>query len=143
VVGEAFVEPAVHFSTFPRTQAPLHFVPDIISVFRAHGTAIATTTLSKGLSSDAVMATLRDDLCKLGFEIEAGKAAAAKLKRPVFFGQDGKPSRQYEIDGFHPDRRCGIEVEADCESWWQHEGAPLNLLARPGTPPARKQNIIP
>src|SRR5262249_55252084 len=54
----------------------------------------------------------RTHLCQLGFEIESGKASAAKLKRPVFFGQDGRPSRQYEIDGFHPSWRCGIEVEA-------------------------------
>jgi hypothetical protein len=101
-----------HFSTFPRTQAPLHFVPQIVSVFRAHGTSIGTTALSKGLSSDAVMGILRDHLCKIGFEIEAGKSGAAKLKRPVFFGQDGRPSRQYEIDGFHPSWRCGIEIEA-------------------------------
>jgi hypothetical protein len=103
---------AVHFSTFPRTQAPLHFVPAVVAVFRAHDPAIGTTVLEKGLSSDAVMSVLRDDLCKLGFQIEAGKTTAAKLKRPVFFGQDGRPSRQYEIDGFHPGWRCGIEIEA-------------------------------
>jgi hypothetical protein len=103
---------ALHFSTFPRTQAPLHFIPEIISVFRTHTKSIATTTLAKGLTSDAVMAILRDDLCKIGFEIEAGKTTAAKLKRPVFFGEDGTPSRQYEIDGFHSNWRCGIEVEA-------------------------------
>ena len=101
-----------HFSTFPRTQAPLDFVAQIVAVFRAHATSIGTAALSKGLSSDAVMGVLRDDLCKIGFEIEAGKSIAAKLKRPVFFGQDGRPSRQYEIDGFHPTWRCGIEIEA-------------------------------
>ena len=58
------------------------------------------------------MAVLRDDLCKIGFEIEAGKTVAAKLKRPVFFGEDGRPSRQYEIDGFHSSWCCGIEIEA-------------------------------
>jgi hypothetical protein len=103
---------AVHFSTFPRTQAPLHFVPKIVSLFSAHTASIATSVLSKGLSSDAVMAILRDDLCKVGFQIEAGKTAAAKLKRPVFFGEEGRPSLQFEIDGFHSDWRCGIEIEA-------------------------------
>jgi hypothetical protein len=68
--------------------------------------------LTKGLKSDAVMAILRDDLCKLGFEIEAGKSGANKLKRPVFFGQDGNPGRQYEIDGYHPTWHCGLEIEA-------------------------------
>ena len=47
------------------------------------------------------MSVLRDGLCKLGFDIEGGKTTAAKLKRPVFFGEDGEASRQYEIDGFH------------------------------------------
>jgi hypothetical protein len=101
-----------HFSTFPRTQLPPEFVLPVVSVFRAHSASIGTADLAKGLSSDEVMAVLRDDLCKLGFEIEAGKTTAAKLKRPVFFGEDGRPSRQYEIDGFHPAWHCGIEVEA-------------------------------
>jgi hypothetical protein len=75
------------FSTFPRTQPPAHFVPDVVSVFRAHLASIGTGSLSKGLSSDAVMTMLRADLCKLGFEIEAAKTASAKLRRPVFLGR--------------------------------------------------------
>jgi hypothetical protein len=69
-----------HFFTFPRTQAPVLFIPQIVAAFRCHDASIGTTVLFKGLSSDAVMAVLRDDLCKLGFEIEAGKATTAKLK---------------------------------------------------------------
>jgi hypothetical protein len=102
----------LHFSTFPRTEPPAPFVESVVAVFRKHATSVATMILPKGLSSDAVMATLRADLCELGFEIEAGKGASSKLKRPVFFGQDGRPSRQYEIDGFHPGWQCGIEIEA-------------------------------
>lgn len=103
---------AIHFSTFPRTEPPRSFVHSVVSVFQTYDATIGTAALVKGLSSDAVMAVLRADLCKLGFEIESGKTKAAKLKRPVFFGQDGKPSRQYEIDGFNPAWRCGIEIEA-------------------------------
>jgi hypothetical protein len=44
--------------------------------------------------------------------VEADKSSAGKLKRPVFFGEDGRPFRQYEIDGFHSEWRCGIEIEA-------------------------------
>ena len=101
-----------HFATFPRTEPPRDFVAEVVKVFHTHADAIGTVALSKGLASDAVMAVLRDDLCKLGFKIEAGKGGADKLKRPVFFGQDGKPSRQYEIDGYHPTWRCGLEIEA-------------------------------
>ena len=40
--------------------------------------------LTKGLSSDNVMSILRDDLCSIVFQIEAGKGASSKLKRPAF-----------------------------------------------------------
>jgi hypothetical protein len=102
----------MHFSTFPRTQPPRNFVNEIMEVFRAHEQTIGTANLEKGLTSDNVMSILRDDLCALGFQIETGKGATSKLKRPVFFGEDGRPSRQYEIDGFHTDWQCGIEIEA-------------------------------
>lgn len=102
----------MHFSSFPRTEPPSHFVDQVMKVFASHSSEIGTEDLPKGMDSNAVMATLRNDLCGLGFKIESGKSAASKLKRPVFFGQDGKPSRQYEIDGFHPEWHCGIEVEA-------------------------------
>lgn len=102
----------MHFSTFPRTKLPLHFVSKVFEVFLKSGSQISTATLSKGLSSDAVMSVLRADLSKLGFEVEAGKKHVQKLKRPVFFGEDGRPSRQYEIDGFHSEWNCGIEIEA-------------------------------
>jgi hypothetical protein len=102
----------MHFSTFPRTKPPLHFAPKIAELFMQHEQEIGTAILQKGLSSDAVMSVLREDLSRMGFDIEAGKKHAQKLKRPVFFGEDGRPSRQYEIDGFHPEWNCGIEIEA-------------------------------
>jgi hypothetical protein len=102
----------MHFSTFPRTEPPAHFVSDVMMTFKRHEKVIGTVALAKGLSSDNVMAVLRDDLQALGFAVEADKSSAGKLKRPVFFGEDGRPFRQYEIDGFHTDWRCGIEIEA-------------------------------
>jgi hypothetical protein len=102
----------MHFSTFPRTEPPPHFVPAVMETFRRFEKIIGTAFLPKGLSSDSVMGVLRDDLQTLGFAVEADKSSAGKLKRPVFFGEDGRPFRQYEIDGFHSEWRCGIEIEA-------------------------------
>lgn len=102
----------MHFSTFPRTDPPSPFVSSVMEVFLRHEATIGTQGLEKGLSSDAVMAILRTELEGLGFTIETDKRASGKVKRPVFFGEDGKPSRQYEIDGFHAGWRCGIEIEA-------------------------------
>ncbi len=69
-------------------------------------------TLQKGLTSDVVLAELRPDLSALGFAVELGKTHGAKIKRPVFFGENGAPDLQYEIDAFHPEWRCGLEIEA-------------------------------
>jgi hypothetical protein len=69
-------------------------------------------TLEKGLTSDAVLAQLRPDLSSLGFAVELGKTSGTKIKRPVFFGENGAPELQYEIDAFHAEWRCGLEIEA-------------------------------
>ena len=102
----------IRFSTFPRTKPPAHFVRDIVAVFEAHEALIGTATLAKGLTSDEVLAVLRADLVNLGFEVEAGKSDDQKIVRPVFFGENASPTLQYEIDAYHPDWECGLEVEA-------------------------------
>lgn len=103
---------AVRFSTFPRTQPPQPFVAEVVRIFDAHVAALSTRTLAKGLTSDQLLALLSKDLSRLGFSLETDKTKAGKLRRPVFFGENGTPARQYEIDGYHPGWRCGIEIEA-------------------------------
>ena len=68
--------------------------------------------LNKGLKSDQVLAILREDLIKLGFEVEAGKRKVDKIERPVFFGEGGKPTLKYEVDAWHSGWQCGLEIEA-------------------------------
>jgi len=102
----------LRFSTFPRTQPPQAFVVEIIRIFEKHEGSIGTMNLVKGLTSDQVLARLNEDLRALGFSIELDKTHAGKLRRPVFFGENGHPARQYEIDGYHPAWRCGLEIEA-------------------------------
>ena len=62
--------------------------------------------------SDDVLGVLRGDLLELGFQVESGKKARDKVLRPVFFGENGTPTLQYEIDAYHPEWRCGLEIEA-------------------------------
>jgi hypothetical protein len=102
----------VRYSTFPRTEMPPAFVSKIVEVFRLHEPAIGTLDLEKGLTSDIVLARMRDDFITLGFNVEGGKLASNKIKRPVFFGENAVPDLQYEIDAFHADWRCGLEIEA-------------------------------
>ena len=91
---------------------PPDFTNELIEVFVEAEPRVGTTHLEKGLTSDGVLAELRDRLLDLGFEVERGKLAEDKVKRPVFFGENGAPDLQYEIDAFHPEWRCGLEVEA-------------------------------
>ena len=105
-------ESSVRYSTFPRTELPPTFVTGLVHVFRAHGDAIETLRLEKGLTSDEVLSVLRKDLLGLGFEVEAGKRKQDKIERPVFFGENGAATLRYEIDAYHPVWRCGLEVEA-------------------------------
>ncbi|MCH7656198.1 MAG: hypothetical protein IIC95_09500 [Chloroflexi bacterium] len=102
----------IRFSTFPRTVPPADFARDVVAVFEAHEPSISTTELVKGLTSNAVLTVLRPALMKLGFEVEAGKHKEEKILRPVFFGENGKPILQYEIDAYHADWECALEVEA-------------------------------
>lgn len=67
---------------------------------------------NRGVTSDTALAHLRPALVALGFEIEAGKKATGKIRRPVLFGENGRARVAYEVDGFHPDLRIVLEVEA-------------------------------
>jgi len=103
---------AIRFTAFPRTQPPPEFATSLIGVFQNHSKAIGTLDKDKGLTSDAILARLAPDLMALGFLVETSKSDKGKIKRPVFFGEGGRPDLRYEIDSYHPQWRCGLEVEA-------------------------------
>lgn len=102
----------IRFSSFPRTQPPPSFVPELVAVFLQHEGNISTVALDKGLKSDDVLAVLRDDLVGIGFDVESGKSKADKIERPVFYGENGIPTLRYQVDAFHSGWHCGLEIEA-------------------------------
>ncbi len=102
----------IRFTSFPKTEPPPTFASEVAAVFRKHEAAIGTEVLKKGLTSNEVLAVIRDDLVSLGFQVETGKQRSDKIQRPVFFGENGQPTLNYEIDAYHPAWRCGLEVEA-------------------------------
>jgi hypothetical protein len=75
---------SIRYSTFPRTQPPPSFTQPIRDVFRTHASKVGTVSLEKGLTSDQVLSVVRTDLILLGFEVEAGKNFADKIRRPFF-----------------------------------------------------------
>ncbi len=73
---------------------------DVVAVFEKHESRIGST--QNKLSSDKVLAVLRDDLVAIGFQVEVGKTKQDKIKVPVLFGQNGKLEKYFEADGFNP-----------------------------------------
>ena len=102
----------IRFTCFPRTEPPPKFTDDIAFIFQKYEDQIGTLHLEKGKTSNEVLTILRDDLVALGFEVESGKKKQDKISRPVFFGENGLPTLNYEIDAYQPLWRCGIEIEA-------------------------------
>ena len=96
---------------YPSAIEPPAWVDSVIATFTAVRDQI-DSTLNAGISSDAALATLRPGLVSLGFEVEAGKTRADTIRRPVLFGEVGKPVVSYDVDGFHAQHEIVLEVEA-------------------------------
>jgi len=93
-----------------RSPAPA-WVAGVVAAFKAAAPEIDSTA-NHGVTSDAALRVVRPALLQLGFEIEASKAKADKISRPVLFGEAGRPLVSYEVDGFHPEHGVVLEVEA-------------------------------
>ncbi|MGH3990990.1 MAG: hypothetical protein ACRDSN_00840, partial [Pseudonocardiaceae bacterium] len=55
---------------------------------------------------------MRPALMAVGFDVEASKAKADKMTRPVLFGENGSVLVQYDVDAYHPEHAVVLEVEA-------------------------------
>lgn len=102
----------IRYSTFPRTVPPPEFVRPVVSAFVAHEDEIGTAQRKTELESNAVLGVLRESLINLGFDVESGKRNDQKIARPVFFGENGVPTLEYQIDAYSSQWRCGLEIEA-------------------------------
>jgi hypothetical protein len=62
--------------------------------------------------SNQVLALLADDLRVIGFLIERGKKKDDQITIPVLFGENGKIEKSFRADGYHPEQKYMLEVEA-------------------------------
>jgi hypothetical protein len=93
------------------TKAP-EWVAPLLSVVAGAEANICTEVERQGLTSDAVLAALADGMRALGYEVESGKQAVNKVRRPVLFGENGVATVTYEVDAAHDDHGIIVEVEA-------------------------------
>jgi hypothetical protein len=92
---------------FPSRARPPAWVHGVVAAF-----ADAYDGDEPHMTSDQKLAQLRPALIELGFEVEGGKKAADKLRRPVLFGELGVEERAFEVDAFHTEQSVALEIEA-------------------------------
>lgn len=97
---------------YPRNARPPDWVSGLVQTVAAAEDTISTVERKTGLSSDSVLKELSDGLKSHGYVVEWGKTKAAKIFRPVLFGENGVPEVSYEIDAFHDELGIAVEVEA-------------------------------
>ncbi len=96
---------------FPSRTRPPVWVDPLVHAFSDAKNSIDSRE-HQGVSSDSVLSALRPRLIELGYEVEAGKARADKLSKPVLFGEHGRPQVAYEVDAFEPAHGLVLEIEA-------------------------------
>jgi hypothetical protein len=105
--------PYPHWRYFPSYAAPPAWVEKVVVVFATNRSQIdSAVDHTKRMESNEVLGVIDGDLRTIGFDVEQGKQKAGKLPRPVFFGDEGKFLRTYEIDAFEPTQGIALEVEA-------------------------------
>lgn len=102
---------SINWHFFPKHTAIPEFLKKVVDCFinREHDINSANNV---GQSSNEVLAKLRSDLQKVGFQVETGKTANQKVKIPVLFGQNGKIEKSFEADGYNIQNKVVLEVEA-------------------------------
>lgn len=95
---------------YPPRSRPPHWVASLVECFASVREAIDSREVH--VTSDKALAALRPALVAMGFDVEAGKRHAEKIRRPVLFGEYGREEHSYEIDAFHPAGGIALEVEA-------------------------------
>lgn len=100
-----------HWFFYPAHARPPKWVGDVVAAFAAAQSSIDSTS-NDGLNSDRVLASLEPGLRLLGFDVECGKAATQKVRRPVLYGDQGRERVAYEVDAFHDIEGIAVEIEA-------------------------------
>lgn len=105
-MGSASQKQAIRWQVFPRNRVASDLLRSVISAFEAELDKIGTPT--NGLKSNEVLAVVRPRLEELGFVVEG----SGKVSRPVLFGENDRPTKTYNVDGYHDSTGIVLEVEA-------------------------------
>jgi hypothetical protein len=100
-----------NWAYFPRQSAAPDWVEGFLSTVESHRDQIDSRNHRK-FESDDMVAAIRPSLITQGWLVEAGKKADEKIHRPVLFGDNGQVRVKQELDGWHPEFKIVLEIEA-------------------------------
>lgn len=101
----------INWVYFPKSSPPPEFGLSIVALFEETTDAIDSTKTASQ-PSNTVMERLRPGLEMLGFRVEKGKSAEAKIIVPVLFGRKGKILKCFNADAHAGKVGWVLEVEA-------------------------------
>jgi hypothetical protein len=96
---------------FPKHSPCTPFLKSVVDCFENISDEIASHD-NVGQVSNEVLSKLRSGLERIGFYVETGKTAEAKIKVPVLYGANGKIEKAFDADAYHPHEKTVVEVEA-------------------------------
>ena len=96
---------------YPKHSPCPEFLREVVACFEGVSREIASRE-NVGQTSNEVLSKVRGGLELLGFQVETGKSAEAKIKIPVLYGANGKIEKVFEADAYHPSQKTVVEVEA-------------------------------
>lgn len=96
---------------FPKHSPCTPFLKAVVACFEDIADDIASLE-NVGQVSNEVLSKVRTGLEKLGFAVETGKTADAKIKVPVLYGANGKVEKAFDADAYHSLEKTVVEVEA-------------------------------
>ena len=96
---------------FPAYRRLPQFLSDLIRTFADLRDGLDSRE-RLGLKSDDALAVLRPALMQAGWDVEQGKKASQRIRRPSLFGELGAETKSFEIDAYWPSHGVALEVEA-------------------------------
>jgi hypothetical protein len=96
---------------YPNHAEPPDWVDTFVGVVRDQRSTIETAEV-KELTSNVVLSHIAPGLTAAGYVVETGKKAGEKVRRPILFGEQGRPRVTYEVDAVHDELGIVVEVEA-------------------------------
>jgi len=100
----------IRYQFFPRSVGITEQIEQIVTCFNNVYDQIKSP--DNNLTSNEVLAILKEHLILAGMKVEGGKKRGQKLSVPVLFGRNNQIDKYFDADGLSIDGKIVLEVEA-------------------------------